>query len=188
MNKFEPEQVTAKVAQLPSVHISHVPKISQFALEHAENGRFCSPVSCTMLVQYLTKFAIDPIQFASRSYDAGLNAYGSWPFNMAHAFERCNGKNWFFTTRLNSFTDLYNQLMRGIPVVVSVRGTLPRAPRSYPHGHLLIVVGWDSETKEVICHDPAMDQHYTTLKRYRLYDFLHSWEQSRRLTYWAERV
>ena len=187
MRQFHAES-TANITSLASVYLPRVPKISQTAVNHKDNARLCSPVSCAMLTRYLTNQLIDPIQFADHSYDKGLNAYGSWPFNMAHAFELCNGKYWFFNTRLNSFVDLHTQLMRGIPVVVSVRGTLPGASQPYLQGHLLLVVGWDNKTKRVICHDPAMAKDYDTERRYRLKDFMKAWEQSRRLVYVASHV
>ena len=170
------------------VVVKNVTKISQFALNHADSSRICSPTSCTMLTRYLTGYLIDPIDFAKKSYDKGLDAYGSWPFNMAHAFEHSNGKNWFFNTRLNSFTELHRQLTRNIPVVVSVRGTLPGAPKSYNQGHLLVVIGWDAQKKQVVCHDPASEKHYQTLKQYAFNDFIKAWELSHRLVYWVEPV
>ncbi len=185
---FKPEQYNKKIAQLSSTVVKNVPRISQFALKHPDNGRICSPTSCTMLTRYLTGLVIDPIDFAQNSFDKGLGAYGSWPFNMAHAYEHSGGKNWFFNTRLNSFTDLHRQLRRNLPVVVSVRGSLKGAPREYPQGHLLLVVGWDANRKEVICHDPASATHYQTLKRYAFKDFIKAWELSHRLVYWVEPV
>ena len=187
MHQFHAESI-ANVAQLPSIYIPRVPKISQAAVDHKDNNRICSPASCTMLTSYLTGEDIDPMQFAKHSYDKGLNAYGSWPFNMAYAFELCQGRYWFFNTRLNSFSDLHKQLMRGIPVVVSVRGTLPGAPQPYPQGHLLLVVGWDNKNNRVICHDPAMAKDYDAERRYRLKDFMKTWEQSRRLAYIASQA
>jgi hypothetical protein len=188
MHSFKPESISTELKNLTSVYLKRVPKISQMALEHPESNRICSPVSCTMLMQYLTGKAIDPALFAQRSFDKGLNAYGSWPFNMAHAFEYTKGKNWFYNTRLNSFTQLHKQLMRGLPVVVSVRGQLAGAPKPFPYGHLLLVAGWDKATQEVLCHDPSAEQHGQVFKRYKLADFLASWERSRRLTYWVEPV
>jgi len=185
-NLFRPETCNEHIAQLPSVHIQHVPQISQFELAHKESGRLCSPTSCTMLTHFLTSNTIDPCEFADNAYDNGLDAYGSWPFNVAHAFEHAGGNISFFTTRLNSFTMLWQQLSRGIPVVASVRGLLSGAPKMYRHGHLLVVVGWDKKTKEVICHDPAFPTHEKTLHRYSFSSFVHAWEASRRLAYWAE--
>ncbi len=188
MREFKAEPVTHALRALPSVSIQKVPKISQISLRHADSRRICSPVSCTMLSQFLTQEIIDPVQFAYGSFDSGLNSYGSWPFNMAHAFEYAKGKVWLYNTRLNSFYDVYRQLKRGLPVIVSVRGKLPNAPGNYLQGHLLMVVGYDSATQQVICHDSAKEGHKNVEQRYGLADFLRSWEASRRLTYWVEHV
>lgn len=188
MRNFQPEAVTENLATLPTVVIKNVSKISQLSLDHAEKNRICSPVSCTMVSDYWGKRKHDPAEFARQSFDAGLNTYGSWPFNMAHSYEQCREKVRCYNTRLNSFADIHAQLRKNHPVIVSIRGRLEGAPRSYPHGHLLAVVGYDGKTKEVVCHDPAKEGHANVEQRYRLQDFMKSWEASRRLTYLFERV
>ena len=183
-NSFKTEQIVS--GELPSIHIKGVPTIAQFALEHEEHSRMCSPVSCTMLIHYLMGEYKDPLIFAAQAFDKGLGVYGSWPYNIAHAFECCAGRIHFFVSRMNSFIDLHEQLMKGIPVVVSVRGNLPGALKPFPHGHLLLVVGWDNEKREVLCHDPAAESDEKVFKHYPIADFLRAWECSHRLSYVAE--
>ncbi len=187
-NQFKAESYDNRIKRLSSHHITHVPKLSQFALNHSDKDRLCSPTSCTILVRYLTGQQIDHVDFAGHVFDHGLQAYGSWPFNTAHAFERLAGTSWIFPTRLNSFVDLYKQLKRNVPIIVSVRGSLRGAAKPYRDGHLLVVVGWDAQKKEVICHDPAFKSHKRTLRRYSFADFVRAWESSRRLVYWAEPI
>lgn len=175
-------------AHLKSVYIKGVPRFSQFELDHPRNDGLCSPTSCAMLTGYLTSMNIDPIAFAEKSHDQGLDKYGSWPFNMAHAFELSHGKILFAVTRLPSFKNLYDHLCKGIPVVVSVRGHIKGAPRVYQNGHLLVVIGYDSKTKEVICHDPAVTESKLGKKRYHLKSFLQAWERSHRLAYLADPI
>jgi len=184
--KFKPESLDG--IYLSSVSIAAVPKISQFALDHPESKRLCSPTSCSILTGFLRGEYVDPIDFADGVFDHGLEIFGSWPFNVAHAYEHCREHMHFCTRRLNSFTELYHQLQRGIPVVVSVRGSLEGAPKVYDNGHLLVVVGWDAKKRTVICHDPALHSHKKTLKHYPVNSFVHAWERSRRLVYWAEPV
>ena len=131
---------------------------------------------------------IDPIDFAEKSHDKGLDKYGSWPFNMAHAFELSQGKILFAVTRLHSFKNLHDHLCKGIPVVVSVRGHIHGAPRVYHNGHLLVVIGYDSKTREVICHDPAVPDSKLVKKRYELKNFIQAWERSHRLAYLADPI
>jgi len=183
---FKAESRTNGIDALPSAFIYNVPGMAQFALDHEDNGRICSPVSCAMVMSYLTGKIVDPLVFAQNVYDDGLSVYGSWPFNSAHAFEHNKGKTHFFVRRFNSFSDLHRHLQQNVPVVVSVRGELPGAYKLFSHGHLLVVVGWDARTKEVVCQDPASDSHHTVLKRYKADHFLRAWERSHRLAYVAE--
>ncbi len=170
----------------PSIHLGGVPQKSQMLLEHPRCGDMCSPTSSSMLTSYLLMQYVDPLDFAQKAYDSGLNAYGSWPFNTAHAFERCNGTFYFSTRRFASFAALLQHLKQDIPVVVSVRGYLRGAPKAYPKGHLLVVVGFDAQTREVICHDPAFHGDENIKIRYPLDVFLAAWERSHRLAYVAE--
>jgi hypothetical protein len=169
-----------------TVHIQKVPTLSQFLVDHPKADSICSPTSCSMLTSFLKQMFVDPKKFAEGAFDKGLGVYGSWPFNMAHAFEMGDGAFWFFTARLNSFERLYERLKTGIPVVVSVRGPLKGAASAYKHGHLLMVVGFDSERQEVLCHDPAFKSLAETKHRYPIKDFLIAWERSKRLAYLAE--
>jgi hypothetical protein len=105
---------------------------------------------------------------------------------MAHAFEEAEGKMLFAVSRFNSFENLYNHLRKGIPVAVSVRGHIHGAPRTYNNGHLLVVVGYDSKTKQVICHDPAVSETKLVKIKYPLKSFLQAWERSHRLAYLAD--
>jgi len=187
MTKFRPEKLTRSLLQLPSTQVKNVPRLSQQILKHSRAQHMCSTTSCSMLVGLLTNKMVDPLDFAQHALDSGLNAYGSWPFNVAHAFERCGGKYFFSVTRLLSFHQLYRYVHRGIPVVVSVRGYLRGAPKVYNKGHLLLVVGWDTKRKQVICHDPAFKTNRKVLKRYDIGSFLSAWERSHRLAYIAER-
>lgn len=186
--KFNSEESKKTAPLLHSVHIQGAPQISQFKLTHHRNDSLCSPTSCTMLTSYLSDKSINPISFAEKSIDKGLDIYGSWPFNMAHAFENCDGNVHFSVARCNSFINLHDQLVKGIPVIVSVRGAIEGAPKVYPHGHLLMVVGYDAHTHQVICHDPAAQEHDLVYKKYNFKSFLQAWERSHRLIYLAEKL
>lgn len=171
--------------KFPSIVIKQVPRKSQMRLAHEHAKRMCSPTATSMMLAYLMGHDVYPVDVARRVYDKGLDAYGSWPFNAAHAFERCPTVQ-FRVLRLSSFESLYRYLAQGTPVVVSVRGHISTAPQSYPNGHLLLVVGWDQKTKSIIVHDPAFDQDHKVRHRYKLVDFLPAWERSHRLAYVAE--
>lgn len=175
-----------KIHYLPSIMVKGVPTFSQFLLDHPRNAALCSPTSSAMVCSYLLQRIIDPLEFAEGSYDYGLEVYGSWPFNTAHMFEISQGEIHSCVCRLPSFKHLYKELSKGLPVIVSVRGPLQGSATPYSGGHLLVVVGWDAKTNEVICHDPAFDSSKAVIKRYPLQDFLLAWERSHRLAYVVE--
>ena len=154
-------------------------------LHHPKKEVLCSPTSSSMVTGYLTQKHVDSIGFARKAYDNGLNAYGSWPFNTAHAFEYAKGRFLFRVQRLASFAELHRLLKRKIPVVVSVRGKIAGAPQEYKEGHLLVVVGWNKEKKKVLCHDPAFTSNDKVRVSYDMRSFLAAWERSRRLAYCA---
>lgn len=185
LKRFNSETHVMGLSHLPSVYISQVPSRSQMVLNHPRYEVLCSPTSTTMLLSYLLKRNLDPRDVAQGVYDHGLGVYGSWPFNIAHAFEVCEGKMGFHVERLSSFKDLHRQLLHGIPVVVSVRGPLKGAPLPYANGHLLLVVGYNKRFKKVLCQDPAFDRDEKTAVAYELKDFLTAWERSYRLAYVA---
>jgi len=185
-DSFVPESADDIIPHMESVMIENLPKIAQFALDHKDNNRICSPVSCAMVVGYMSDSELDPCAFADGVFDEGLSIYGSWACNVAHAFDVSKARVYFFIKRCNSFGDVHYQLMQGLPVIVSVRGTLPGALKPFPSGHLLVIIGWDKERGEVICHDPAAECHDDVLKRYALDDFLRAWERSYRLSYQVE--
>ena len=185
---FEPEKIGSQHATLRSVHIAQIPRSSQMILKHSNADVLCSPTSLSMVTSFLGKTPIDAVKFANNVYDDGLKAYGSWPFNIAHAFEKLNGAVYFNVERLHDFCSLHAHLCNNIPVVVSVRGYLKGAPKSYPHGHLLVVVGYDRKNKKVLCHDPAAPLNSKVFKRYDLRSFLAAWERSHRLAYIGEPI
>jgi hypothetical protein len=181
--KFTPESYKKRAQGLPSFMLTNVPQESQMILEHPKADTLCSPTSISMIVGSLIKKDIDPLEFAHSVHDTGLNIYGNWAFNMAHAFEQCKGKAAFYATRLDSFTDLYKLLKKQVPVAVSIRGPLKGSATPYEKGHILVVVGWDAKKREVICHDPAFDTIDQVYTRYDINEFIVAWERSRRLTY-----
>jgi hypothetical protein len=186
--QFVSEVGKTRYWSLPSVFVHKIPAFSQMETRHPERERICSPTSLAMVVSYLLKRHIDPMQFADGVYDDGLKSYGSWPFNVAHAFALTDGHYYFAVTRLNSFAHLYNYVRRKLPVVVSVRGPLRTMPsgKTYADGHLLVVVGWDNEHKRVMVLDPAFETSQSVHHSYAIDDFLAAWERSYRLAYVIE--
>jgi hypothetical protein len=181
--KFKPEPWSEHAKGLKSIMLKGVPKTSQILVDHPKADVLCSPTSMSMVIGSLKRKKVDALSFADHVYDQGLNAFGNWSFNTAHAYEFCDHKVLFYPTRLSSFTSLYNILKNKIPAVVSVRGPLKDAPKPFEKGHLLVVIGWDAQKKQVICHDPAFDSDQAVLARYDVHEFIRAWERSRRMTY-----
>lgn len=187
---FESEHLGKYALSCPlkSVKILQVPSYSQMTLEHPKYDSLCSPTSVSMLLGYLLNRVIDPVVVANQVYDNGLQVYGSWPFNTAIAYEYCQGLYNFYVTRLASFKEMHALLQKNLPVIVSVRGSLEGAPRVYTHGHLLVVVGWDSSHKKVLCHDPAFLTDQQVITSYTFDAFCTAWDRSKRLAYVAHPV
>ncbi len=186
-NKFTPEDIVELASHLKkSIHLVGISKEAQFSVDHKDNRRICSPTCCAILTKYLAGTHIDPAYMADEVYDEGLGSYGAWQFNTAALFHYNKQRACFFVIRPNSFYELYQQLKRGIPVIVSVRGSIDGAPQEYPSGHLILIVGYDTDTQSVICHDSATHDVKTVLKYYPLESFVRAWENSRRLTYWVD--
>lgn len=184
-SKFNIEKAKDLI-NLESVEIKDVPKKSQMVLDHAHNLRMCSPTSTSMMISHFSDIQINPLDFAHSVYDKGLDSYGSWPFNTAAAFEVCSSY-YFRVARLNSFVDLHANLMMGYPVVVSVRGKMNGAPKDYNQGHLILVIGFDKNNKEVIVHDPAFSSDPKVKFKYEIVSFIRAWERSHRLAYLIDR-
>ncbi|MFA6527063.1 MAG: C39 family peptidase [Candidatus Babeliales bacterium] len=170
-----------------------VPKQSQMVIDHPRAHDLCSPTSTSMLVNYFTnkmyhRHIRENMQdyvadFADKVHDDGnLNIYGNWILNVAQAFDSANGGVFFRVERLNNFASLHDYLTKRIPVAVSVRrlrgGAMP-----YRNGHFMVVVGWDSVKRMVTCIDPAFGSNGTTLRHYKLRDFLQAWGRSLNLSY-----
>jgi len=179
-------------ASLPSVVVSGVPCQSQMRLKHPRYRDLCSPTSVSMMVNYFNKriygklnkplhdYAVD---LANKVYDQGtLDIYGNWILNLAQAFHNSKGNVFYRVQRLNSFYDLHRMLVKKIPIAVSVR-KLPGGATPYQHGHLMVIVGWDSKKKHVLCVDPAFGKSTLTRKSYPLNRFLAAWGRSKNLSY-----
>ena len=184
--RFKIEPYNERGRNLDSCRVADVPKKSQIMIDHPRANALCSPTSVSMVVEALTRRKVEPLLFSNYVYDEGLDVFGNWGFNMAHAFEKSHKRALFYTARLNSFTELHALLKQNIPVAVSVRGKIPSAKKEYKNGHLLVVVGFDAKEKKVLCYDPAFNTNAEVDRRYDLHHFIVAWELSHRLTYKPE--
>lgn len=181
--EFKPERPYSASKDLESLFITGVPEKSQKMVDHPRLGALCSPTSLSMILEALLGDYIDPLETARGVYDEGLDVFGNWTFNMAYAFEKASGNYFFYTARLSSFAHLYHFLEQDIPVGVSIRGKIKGGRKLYPHGHLLVVVGFDKKNQKVICYDPAFDALNQVKVLYDIAEFIPAWERSYRLAY-----
>jgi hypothetical protein len=167
--------------------ILKLPKISQIATEHKDAARICSPTSLTMALNFLGDLKLNPNNTANQVYDSCLDAYGSWQYNIAYASDILHDKYYVHLKRLKSFQEIIDSINKKLPVIVSVRGDIKGAPKSYQNGHLIAVIGYDAQRKKVICHDPAWSKNKEVFKAYPLSDFLNAWAKSHHLAYCFEK-
>jgi hypothetical protein len=164
---------------LPPVMLKNVPTQSQLVLNHPRHKELCSPTATTTAMRYLYKKKFDPVAFADLSHDETFNIHGNWVLNVAESYNQT--KHPCRVERLKDFTRLHEELMKGFACVVSVKGYLKGAPKTYDMGHLLCVIGFDG--KRVHCIDSAFPDNESTLVSYELSDFLNSWALRYHLAY-----
>lgn len=190
--KFIPE---SGPLNFDTVRINGIEPQSQMQLNHQRKTDLCSPTALSVLINYLAKhFAKSPTRkpsdtakFADQIHDQALNIYGSWPLNVAQAYEELGGKFYFRIARLNSFRDIYDHLKQNIPVVVSIRGPIAGGALPYLNGHFILIAGWNKQHQRVLCIDPAFRTAKRAKTSYAIDEFLRAWERSRRLSYVAQR-
>ncbi|CUI17053.1 conserved hypothetical protein [Candidatus Protochlamydia naegleriophila] len=155
-----------------------VPPLSQMALTHPRNQSFCSPVSTTATIRFLTKEAsLHPLSFAQKVHDSRFDIYGNWSFSVAQAFIELGQKWHCWVARFASLNQVIDQLKDGIPLVVSVKGPLPGSAQSYNSGHLIVIKGFNPLSQQIICMDPAFQKDSETTICYDLQDFIQAWQR-----------
>lgn len=158
--------------------------LSQMALPDERKSRLCSPTSTTAVMCYLMPtLQVSALAFADKVYDTAFDIYGNWVLNTAQA-AACLGAPWHvYVARLTSFDQIHVNLMKGYPVVVSVRGPLSGSAIPYVGGHLLVVKGYDANEHRVLCMDPAFADDTSTQVSYPLDEFLSAWNRRNGVAY-----
>jgi hypothetical protein len=161
-----------------------VPKISQMALADLRKSRLCSPTSTIAVVKFLTQQdSLSALKYADEVVDTAFDIYGNWILNTAQAAHYLGPPWQCYVARLNNFQLVLNQLAKGFPVIVSVRGPLSGSAMHYESGHLLVVKGFDPISKKVICMDPAFPSDDETYVAYPLDDFSAAWKRRGGISY-----
>ena len=153
---------------------------------------WCSPTSLTMVLDYYDALPA-PRRYrwvkrdypdrvvahhARMTYDAAFGGTGNWPFNTAYAASRVgSGDGGAFVTRLRSLTEAERFIAAGIPLVASITfssGQLSGAPLSSTNGHLLVIVGFQSDG-DVVVNDPAASSRSGVRRVYDRGQFEDAW-------------
>lgn len=156
-----------------------VPLQSQMELDHTRCRDMCSPTSTAMALNYLLKHRniVNPLNFSDNVRDEAFNIYGNWVLNAAEAASVLSDEGNCWVQRLNGFSELYQSLEKKVPVVVSVKGPLPGSALPYAQGHLLVVKGYSTKKRQVLCMDPGFPSSEQTDVAYDLTDFLQAWSR-----------
>ncbi len=148
---------TTKGEKKPIYGISKlaVPYFSQRNLPEEISGSCCSPTSVSMVLNYYN-LNINPEKLAWQIYDPFNKMFGDWPFNVQAAYMNGLGKAW---VEIHSgFDEIYDEVVGGRPVIISIAYGYNELPKSPIHeatvGHLIVVVGFEGPDT-VICNDPA---------------------------------
>ena len=181
------DRSTHTVNFTPSENVSvnlKVMGLSQIALLDERRLSLCSPTSTTAVINFLSDtLPLSPLEFASYVVDSAFDIYGNWILNTAQA-SHLLGKSWeCFVARLTSFNQIVDQLGKGYPVVVSIRGPLKGSALPYESGHLVVVTGYESKNQEVLCMDPAFPTDDLTHVKYPLNEFLTAWSRRQGTAY-----
>jgi hypothetical protein len=161
-----------------------VPGLSQLCLNHPRAKSFCSPTSTTSVIQYILGHTRpNPLDFAKNVYDAGFDIYGNWSFNVAQAFVELGAQWQCYYARTEGFSTICQYLKKNLPVVVSIKGTLTGSPLPYSNGHLIVIRGYEANTHQVLCMDPAFPSNEQTMISYQWEEFMQAWKSRNHLGY-----
>jgi hypothetical protein len=117
-------------------------------------------------------------QVTRGTLDSGNEAYGNWPQNVAFAGEQGMRA---YTKKCKSINPVKNFISKGIPVIASVvsqeKEALEGANSAFPHGHLMVVVGFDIKDgiEYIVVNDPAANSDAEVRKYYKLDQWVNVW-------------
>lgn len=170
--------------------IIDTPCFSQYERDKSIANRICSPTSLTMVLNRLGEdLKVEDV--AWNCYDYKYNGFGNWVFNVA--FAGSHGYEAYI--EYGSFESLEREILKGYPVIVSVRYTNDKNNKEYPYiensplttsGHLIVVCGITTDSEGdvyVVVNDPAGESNETVRRRYKLEEFLLAWSKSNNAMY-----
>jgi len=166
-----------------------VPFYAQGSLPDSISSRTCSPTSLAMVLNF-HGFDFNHLETSLAVYDPFHDIYGNWPYNIQAAYAMGMAKAWL--ARHNSFAEIYPDIARGNPVIISIDvppGKLRGAPyNSTGGGHLIVVRGFDDKGN-VLVNDPAGDSPQEGLAAYDIDELTEVWVDHGGVAYhlWPEK-
>lgn len=170
-------------SSLEKVLLEDFPRKSQISLRQPRHQDFSFPVASSCAVSFLLRRTIDPLEFAKGVYDSDFDSYEGWSFHAAESFRLLGGSYEAHVERLSSFQALHAHLLRGMPVLVGIKGTLSGAPRPYYFEHIVCVIGYDPAGKRVYAIDSSFPNDRSTFTSYPLDDFLKAWGKQKNIAF-----
>lgn len=175
-----------------SVSVSHqvvrgkvlnVPECSQMV--YPDGGEvWCSPTSASMVVGYWSNSPNDPGLCEARVraavegvYDWVYDGHGNWPFNTAYAASQGHES---YVARFTSLAEVDKYIAANVPVIMSIawkKGELSGASIESTNGHLLVLVGFDTEGNPLV-NDPASPTNADVRRTYLRSEFEPLWLQA----------
>jgi hypothetical protein len=150
-----------------------LPFLNQYEQGAAVGPRICSATSVSMVLAGLG-IAASPFDLAQSAYHTGHDLYGIWPLAI-HAAYQLGAKGW--VEYFDSWRRASKYLKRGIPLVASIafeEGDLAKPPYAETKGHLLVLLGIDSDSSPVT-HDPRLPATTGAFMKWNLGDFTRAW-------------
>ncbi|MPM33527.1 hypothetical protein SDC9_80103 [bioreactor metagenome] len=176
-DNFRPEVITHYEGILPVYPYSQMTKDPKIA------SVMCSATSTSMVLKY-HRVDITPEEVAFGLYDSHYEGFGNWIFNTAYistfGFES-------YVAYFNSVEDLKRELIKGNPVIVSVRYKRPDCDKNLPvisngacsstSGHIIVVKGFvvEGNKEYVVVNDPGAKNEEGVSLKYALEEFLPAW-------------
>ncbi len=151
-----------------------VPFRSQKTDDPDMKGKTCSPTSVAMVLAYRgVDRPTDDV--AQKCFDPVHQIYGNWPRNVQAAYSLGVPG---YLTRFSDWAEVERMIASGQPLVISIHvdeeDSLRNAPYRTTDGHLIVLMGFDSEGRALV-NDPAVTDVENSERAYYREDLEKVW-------------
>lgn len=180
------QEVASFNNELPENIELNLQSMSQMDTPSDIASRACSPTSLAMILNFYG-INITPEECAWEVFDSNYG-FGNWSFNTAFAAQK---GLWAYVRYCNDIDDLYQEILAGHPVIVSVKyrqdnytkkthlPIITGAALPYTNGHLIVVSGFIHKNGKdyLIVHDPGANSAQEVRREYLLEEFNQAWAE-----------